>query len=46
MHQPAPKAIAALHEDVEHIDLPVFPETRPGFYDWTRAAAEDRVAQQ
>ena len=42
----APKAIAALHEEMEHIDLPVFQEIPARTHDWTTAVAEDAVAQQ
>ncbi len=42
----APKPIAALHEEVEHIDLPVFQEIPDRTRDWTGAVVEDAVAQQ
>jgi transglutaminase-like putative cysteine protease len=45
-HPSAPKAVAALHEEVEHIDLPVFQEIPARTHDWTSAVAEDAVAQQ
>jgi transglutaminase-like putative cysteine protease len=41
-----PKAIAALHEEVEHIDLPVFQEIPARTHDWTSTVVEDAVAQQ
>jgi transglutaminase-like putative cysteine protease len=45
-HRSAPKAIAALREEVEHIDLPVFQEIPARTHDWTSAVGEDAVAQQ
>jgi transglutaminase-like putative cysteine protease len=42
----APKPIAALHEEVEHIDLPVFQEIPARTHEWTSPAVEDAVAQQ
>jgi len=45
-HRSAPKAIAAPHEEVEHIDLPVFQEIPARTHDWTSAVVEDAVAQQ
>jgi transglutaminase-like putative cysteine protease len=42
----SPKAIAALHEEVEHIDLPVFQEIPARVHEWTGAIVEDAVAQQ
>ena len=45
-HRFAPKAIATLHEEVEHSDLPVFQEFPPRAHDWTSAVVEDAVAQQ
>jgi hypothetical protein len=45
-HRSAPKAIATLHEEVEHIDLPVFQEIPARAHDWTSAVVEDAVAQQ
>jgi len=42
----APKAVAALQEEVEHIDLPVFQEIPARSHDWASAVAEDAVAQR
>ena len=42
----APKAISTLHEEVEHIDLPVFQESPGRTHDWTSTVPEDAVAQQ
>jgi transglutaminase-like putative cysteine protease len=42
----APKPIAALHEEVEHIDLPVFQEIPARSHDWTGAVMDDAAAQQ
>jgi transglutaminase-like putative cysteine protease len=42
----APKAIATLHEEVEHIDLPVFQEIPARTHDWNSTVVDDAVAQQ
>jgi transglutaminase-like putative cysteine protease len=41
-----PKPVATLHEEVEHIDLPVFQEIPARRHDWTGAAVDDAAAQQ
>jgi transglutaminase-like putative cysteine protease len=41
-----PKPVAALHEEVESIDLPVFQEIPARTHDWTNPVIEDAVAQQ
>lgn len=41
-----PKPVAVLHEEVEHIDLPVFQEIPARSHDWTSAVVEDAAAQQ
>jgi transglutaminase-like putative cysteine protease len=41
-----PKPVAVLHEEVEHIDLPVFQEIPARSHDWSSAAADDAAAQQ
>ena len=45
MRRSAPKAISTLHEEVEHIDLPVFQEIPGRTHDWTSTVVEDAVAQ-
>lgn len=42
----SPKPVAALHEEIEHIDLPVFQEIPARSHDWTGAVADDAAAQQ
>jgi len=42
----APKAIATLHEEVEHIDLPVYQEIPARSHEWTSAVVDDAAAQQ
>ena len=44
--QSAPKAIATLHEEVEHIDLPVYQEIPGRTHEWSSALVDDGVAQQ
>jgi transglutaminase-like putative cysteine protease len=41
-----PKPVATLHEEVEHIDLPVYQEIPARSHDWTSAVADDAAAQQ